>query len=74
MVMSPETFKMRHQDESYKELLAVREELLEEIREFEAEPEPPRPFLYPAPEAVYMYNLLYLSKLCELIADKYSEE
>ena len=77
MMISPEGYINRIKDKSYSELLVERDELLAEIREFEnnkEEPSLPEFQILPSPETRYQMNLLYLSELCKLIEEKYSEE
>ena len=75
MMMSPQTFVNQYKDMSYKELLTVRDEMLEEIRAFEAEPyNPAEDLIDPPADFVYLCNLDYLGKLLELIAEKYRQE
>ena len=75
MMISPESFAAMHRNKSYKELLPVRDELLEEIRAFEEHADEPKLYyIAPSPEVVYQCNLLYLGKMLELIAERYNEE
>ncbi|MBO4835301.1 MAG: hypothetical protein J5483_04235 [Lachnospiraceae bacterium] len=71
MMMSPETYKDIHQDDSYEELLEERDSLLEAMHDFEENYEPSEPFMFPSQEDVYLFNLQYLAKLCELIEERY---
>ncbi|MBR3362040.1 MAG: hypothetical protein IKG39_11935 [Lachnospiraceae bacterium] len=75
MMMSPQTFVNQYKEMSYKELLLVRDEMLEEIRAFEAEPyNPAEDLIDPPADFVYLCNLDYLGKLLELISEKYRQE
>ena len=75
MMMSPQTFVNQYKDMSYKELLSIRDEMLEEIRAFEAEPyNPAEDMIDPPANFVYLCNLDYLGKLLELISEKYRQE
>ncbi len=75
MMMSPDSFTEEHKDKSYKELLTVRDELLDEIRAFEDQTyDPELDLVHPSPAVTYQCNLEYLGKLCELIAEKYNRE
>ncbi len=73
MMISPEGFIEMNKDKNYKELIKVRDELISDIRSFEADPDQ-NGFIDPSPEVVYQMNLQYLGKLCELIAEKYNQE
>jgi hypothetical protein len=76
MMISPEGFIAKHKNKSYAELVALREDLLAEIREFEgnAEHKSEGLIVHPSPEVRYQCNLEYLSKLCGLIAETYNRE
>ena len=73
MMISPELFVKMHADETYEELLQLREELLDEIYGFEEDPSAGWERM-PGPDVVYRMNLQYLGKLCELIAEKHREK
>ena len=73
MMISLEGFIEMNKDKSYKELIKVRDELISDIRSFEADPDQ-KGFIDPSPEVVYQMNLQYLGKLCELIAEKYNQK
>ena len=73
MMISPEVYVSMQKDKSYEELIQIREELIEDIKEFEKNPDQTC-FMHPSPEVIYQVNLQYLGKLCELIAEKYKEE
>lgn len=75
MMISPEGFIQEYLDRSYIELLKVRDKLIVEIRDFEKNKgEPGEIIMNPSPEVVYQCNLNYLSKICELISQKYNKE
>lgn len=62
-------------DKSYEELLAVREEYLDYVREFEEHRnESKEPTIFPTPETVYQWNLDFLGELFKLISEKYNDE
>ena len=71
MMMSPQTYKDLHQDDSYEELLAERESLLGAIVDFEQNYDETKPFMYPSPQDQYLFNLEYLAELCDLIREAY---
>ena len=75
MMISPESFANGLLEKTYIELLAVRDELFDEIHEFEkpSMKYDPQISIDPSPEVVYQMNLLYLGVVCKLIAQKYSE-
>lgn len=75
MMISPESYAVGLQEKTYNELLAVRDELIDEIREYEKPSVlyDPQISVGPSPEVVYQMNLMYLAEVCKLIAQKYSE-
>jgi hypothetical protein len=77
MMKSPDLFQEEHEQDTYEELLKVRERLLAEIYAFEnaaSEPETESQiFVAPSPDVVYQCNLGYLAKTAELLAKKYRE-
>lgn len=75
MMISPEMFVEMYKDKKYKELLPIRDELIQAIRDFEEETyDPKEALINPSPDVVYQMNLEYLGKLCELISEKYNKE
>ena len=74
MMISPECFISRYINNSYAELLSVRDELIDEICGFEKHKDEVKEIIiHPSPEVVYQCNLLYMAKLCELISEKYNK-
>ena len=74
MMISPEGFIEEYKDNSYEELLLVRDDLISSMKDFEApDKKGDQPLICPSPDVVYKCNLLYLSKLCKLIYQKYEE-
>lgn len=69
MMMSPNMYIKELENKSYKELLKVRDELLNEIKNFE-ENKVEHSFK-PSSEVMYKVYLQYLSELCILIANKF---
>ena len=68
-------FSRYGKNKSYKELLPVRDELMQEIWTFENHSyDSELIMMHPSPEVVYQCNLEYLGELCKLIADKYNQE
>ena len=60
---------------SYKELLAERDSVLEDIYAFENHTyDPALDMIDPSPDVRYQWNLEYLGKLLGLIAEKYCSE
>ncbi|MBQ6021889.1 MAG: hypothetical protein IJR51_06720 [Clostridia bacterium] len=71
MMFSPEYYIRLHADDSLEELRKERDKLISWIRSFEENgPSPDEVFCSPSPEARYHSYLLFLAKICELIADK----
>lgn len=75
-MISPGTFiEFECKGKSYKELLKMRDELLEEIYAFEnGNVSLEARMMCPSPEVVYQMNLEYLGELCKLISDTYNSE
>ena len=75
MMISPDWYIEDIKDKKYKELLIEKDKLLKEINDFENDKIPESEYMIdPSPEVRYQCNLKYLSKLCELISEKYNEE
>ena len=75
-MLSPGAFiEFECKGKSYKELLEMRNELLEAIYAFEnVSISPEARMIAPSPEAIYQMNLEYLGELCKLIAETYNQE
>lgn len=69
MMMSPHMYIKELENKSYKELLKVRDELINEIKEFEDNKV--EHSFKPSPETMYKVHLQYLSELCLLISNKF---
>lgn len=74
MLLHPDEFIKRYEDTSYEGLLAVRDRLLADIRDFETRKTDTEELMIPSSGSVYQCNLQYLGRLCELIAEKYREK
>ncbi len=81
MMISPEGYIEEKKNKSYKELIKEKEILLDEISKFEKDMannnyklKEDSEIICPSPDVVYQCNLLYLSKLTELLADKFNKE
>ncbi|MCR5488707.1 MAG: hypothetical protein K6F03_01395 [Saccharofermentans sp.] len=75
MMMSPDMYIELIKDKKYAELLPIRDGLIQALREFEEETyDPAQATMHPTPDVKYQVRLQYLSKLCELICDKFNEE
>lgn len=74
MMKSVESFKEQYKDQSYSQLIQIRDEILKSIIQFEKDEN-----LYcdsmmePSPNTIYQMNLLYLSCLSELIVEKFNQ-
>lgn len=75
-MISPDTFiDLRCKGKTYKELLEIRDELLDEIYAFEnGNISPEARMIMPSPEVRYQVNLEYLGELCKLISEAYNNE
>ena len=74
--ISPNTFiDHRCKGKAYKELLKIRDELLDEIYAFEnGNISPEARMIMPSSEVRYQVNLEYLGELCKLISEVYNNE
>lgn len=65
-------------DKKYEDLLVERDKLIKRIKKFENRKQNSKAnFVISSssePEVIYQVNLLYLGKLCDLIAEKYNKE
>ena len=75
MMISPEAYIDELKNKTYKELIKEKNKLLKEISDFENNKIADEEYnINPSPDVIYQCNLLYLSKLGELIADKFNKE
>ena len=75
MMISPELYIEQYKNLTYKELLVVRDELIDDIHKFENGDIPKEAkMIMPSPDTVYHCNLEYLSEVCALIVEKHQEE
>lgn len=79
MMLSPYAYANGWKDADYTELIRERDALIRSIRRFERkEKEGDRTgsgwSILPAPETVYQMELEYLSELCRIMHDRYSDE
>ena len=75
-MISPEVFTEQHANKTYEELIEVRNDLINNIKRFEAMPQNEEPdfIICPGPDVVYQMNHEYLSKICLLIIQKFQEQ
>lgn len=75
-MISPDLFiEFECKGKPYRELLKIREDLLEDIYEFEKDGfADETPVMEPSPDVVYQMNLEYLGELCKLISETYNKE
>ena len=72
MMVSPETMKEAYEKMPYEGLVREREDLLANIKSFEAgDIDEAAAFLCPGSEVFYQMNLEYLGVLAPVIAEKY---
>lgn len=79
MMISLDLYLNDHSEDSYEELIAEREKLIAEIRDFEqrdraANQSEDFVMVCPDPEVVYQTNLQYLSVLCRRISEVYNRD
>ena len=75
-MISPEVFVEQYADKTYEELIEVRNDLINNIKRFEATPQNEEPdfIICPGPDVVYQMNHEYLSEICLLIVQKFQEQ
>lgn len=79
MMISPESYKEFHKDESIEELIQERKELTDELAKletivFDKNHNDSAWHFCPGPDVRYQMTLSYLAQLCELIREKYNAE
>ena len=74
MMVSPETYMSFLQDKNYEELIKERDSLIDEIKGYEKISDDFIDIdMNPSREIIYKYNHLYLSKVCELLSEKFTD-
>ncbi|PRR79289.1 hypothetical protein CLLI_09630 [Clostridium liquoris] len=75
MMVSPETYMSFLQDKNYEELIKERDSLIDEIKEYEETSDNLIDInISPSREIIYKYNHLYLSKVCELLSERFTDK
>jgi len=75
MMICPESFIAEHADDTFDQLLMLRNELIHDVQEFEQKNKAESQWMIqPSPEVIYQMNLKYLSVLCDYIAERYNRE
>lgn len=75
MMISPERYIEMIEDKSFENLIKERDCLIAEIRKFEKSIYKTKANAWqisPSPDVVYQCKLMYLAKLCEVIATTYN--
>ena len=81
MMISPISYIEELKDNSFEQLIAERDSLIQEIKELEKiafkkgeDRTDPAWQFHPGPDVRYQMNLEYLAKLCSFIEEKYNRE
>lgn len=74
MMISPESFRMMHENDTLENCYRIRRELMDDIIEFEDDESAREDHMLPSSETVYVINNLYLIEICKLIEKKLYEE
>ncbi len=79
MMMSPESFVRAYKDEPIEEIIKIRDELIDNIKElekivFSKDRSSDEWNFHPGPDVRYQVNLEYLSQICILLSEKYNGE
>lgn len=73
MMISPKGFAEKNYGKSYEELVAVRNELFDELKAFEEGRIPQEEYaICPSPDTRYQCNLEYMIEICKLIGVTYN--
>ena len=71
MMISPQTYVAQYKNCTLEQCVAARDELIEELKEFELDPVYDRDaMMLPTPMTQYSVQVDYLKELCDLIAQK----
>ena len=74
MMISPQTYVSQYKNCTLEQCIAARDELIEELKEFELDPVYDRDAtMFPTPMTQYSVQVDYLKELCDLIAQKIAE-
>lgn len=72
MLSSPDLFIEEHENDSYEELVKLKNELIREIDEFERTYHKSDDVIFsPSPETYYQWNISVLEKLLPLLKESY---
>ena len=79
MMISPKTFVDEYRNYSIEEIIEVRNDLINEIKDlekivFSKDRNNEAWGICPGPDVQYQVNLEYLSQICILLSEKYNEE
>ena len=79
MMMSPEMYAEEHRNDSFEELIEIRDDLVEELKTLEKvvydkEQKDKARDICPGPDVQYQMTLEYLAKLCMVLHVKYNAE
>lgn len=78
MMLAPEVFVNEHKNDSFEELIELRDEFIEEIKDLEAvvydDEAMDKSSFCPSPRVRYQMSLEYLSKTCELLNKKFNDK
>ena len=79
MMMSPEMYVELNKDEPIEEIIKIRDELIDNIKDlekivFSKDRNSDEWNFHPGPDVRYQVNLEYLSQICILLSEKYNAE
>ncbi|MBE6034993.1 MAG: hypothetical protein E7222_09900 [Clostridiales bacterium] len=79
MMISPESYVDDHRNDSFEELIAERNQLVEELNRLEKivydkECADKAWSMHPGPDVQYQVTLQYLAQLCDFLQEKYRRE
>ena len=74
MMISPESFRRMHENDTLEDCYHIRRELMDDMIEFEDNVSFTDVSMLPSPETAYDINNLYLIEICKLIEKKLYEQ
>ena len=79
MMISPEMFADEYRNDSIEEIIEIRDELINDIKDlekivFDKERNTKAWGFCPGPDVQYQMNLEYLSQICVLLSEKYNKK
>lgn len=79
MMMSPKTYANEHKNDSFEEIIEMRNDLVDELKDlekivFDKEKKDDEWSICPGPDVQYQMTLEYLAEVCVMLGEKYNKE